>query len=122
MNPTSRNTRTWSDEQLRVAVASHTSWRGVALGLAAGSTDGIRRPDSDWSVHSVDTTDSANASISTRSSYCQSPRVSGGTVAAATIVVQGGRPARLAWKRALVRRGGLDATATLPVAPPHRGW
>lgn len=45
MNPTRRNTRTWTDEQLRFAVASQTSWRGVALalGLAAGSTSSIRR-------------------------------------------------------------------------------
>jgi hypothetical protein len=43
MNMTSRNTRTWTDEQLRVAVAAETSWRAVArvLGLAQSSTNGI---------------------------------------------------------------------------------
>jgi hypothetical protein len=45
MNATARNTRTWSHDELRAAVASQTSWRGVAqaLGLAQGSTSGIRR-------------------------------------------------------------------------------
>jgi hypothetical protein len=45
MNMTSRNTRTWTDEQLRAAVAAETSWRAVArvLGLAQSSTNGIKR-------------------------------------------------------------------------------
>lgn len=45
MNATVRNTRTWSHDQLRAAVASQTSWRAVAraLGLAQTSTGGIRR-------------------------------------------------------------------------------
>jgi PD-(D/E)XK endonuclease len=45
MNTTSRNVRTWTDEQLRATVAAETTWRAVAraLGLAQSSTNGIKR-------------------------------------------------------------------------------
>ncbi|WP_129668180.1 group I intron-associated PD-(D/E)XK endonuclease [Phytoactinopolyspora endophytica] len=45
MEPTNRNIRSWTDEQLREAVASAANWGEVArtLGLASSSTGAIRR-------------------------------------------------------------------------------
>lgn len=127
---TARNVRSWTDDQLRTAVAEHRSWRDVAraLGLQPSSTHNLRRHvarlrlDTSHFIGKRLWTDQAlRAAVPQASSWTEVLRLLGAKETSAARIRVKGHAARLGLEVShLVRRRTLRQPIDLCTVPPRR--